>query len=196
MNYDSTNDTLEHRKNVRLFLQRFIGEIIDRQIHHDDSKLEEPEKSIYDEFTPKLRDTTYGSDEYKTMLIAMGPALQHHYANNSHHPEHYQIWQCPLCESIFKHEDASIDIRFEGEIRLCPKCCEHGTIMECALKPASGIYGMSLLDLLEMLADWKAAGMRHADGDMQQSLEVNRKRFQMSDQLYEIFQNTVKELEW
>jgi len=60
----------------------------------------------------------------------------------------------------------------------------------------NGINGMSLLDLIEMLADWKAAGMRHADGDMQKSLEINKKRFGMSDQLAEIFQNTIKELGW
>jgi hypothetical protein len=60
----------------------------------------------------------------------------------------------------------------------------------------NGVNGMSLLDLIEMLADWKAAGMRHANGNITQSLEVNRKRFGMSDQLFEIFQNTVAELGW
>jgi Family of unknown function (DUF5662) len=60
----------------------------------------------------------------------------------------------------------------------------------------NGIAGMTLLDLVEMLADWKAAGMRHADGSMAQSMQVNRERFQISDQLYEILCNTVKEMGW
>ena len=150
MKYDSTDDTLKHRENVRKFLNKIIAEIMDRQIRHDDSKLQEPEKSMYDEYTPRLQGMTYGSEEYKACLVAMGPALKHHYEANSHHPEHFE----------------------------------------------NGINGMSLLDLLEMLADWKAAGMRHADGSMAQSLEINKIRFGMSDQLAEILQNTVRELEW
>lgn len=146
MTYDSTQDTEDHIRNVRKLLHRVVAEICVRITHHDDSKLQEPEKSMYDEFTPKLRAMTYGSDEYKRSLKDMGPALKHHYENNSHHPEHYP----------------------------------------------NGINGMSLLDLIEMLADWKAAGMRHADGNMQQSLEVNRQRFHISDQLAEIFQTPLR----
>lgn len=60
----------------------------------------------------------------------------------------------------------------------------------------NGINGMSLLDLVEMCLDWRAAGMRHADGCFAKSVEHNRKRFQMSDQLAEIFLNTKKEMGW
>ncbi|MBI5954360.1 MAG: hypothetical protein HY865_22110 [Chloroflexi bacterium] len=121
-----------------------------RITHHDASKLQEPEKSMYDKFTPMLRSLTYGSDEYKATLKEMGAALDHHYRVNSHHPEHYP----------------------------------------------NGINGMSLIDLIEMLADWKAASLRHADGNILKSLEVNRVRFGMSDQLFEIFKNTVIEMGW
>jgi hypothetical protein len=150
MSYDSTDDTKDHIEKVRGFLSDVQGNIAARQLIHDGSKLEEPEKSMYDEFTPKLRGSTYGSDEYKGFLKDMGAALQHHYQVNSHHPEHYP----------------------------------------------NSINGMSLLDVVEMLADWKAAGMRHANGNITQSLEINRKRFNISDQLFEIIQNTVKELGW
>lgn len=150
MSYDSTADTVDHIEKVMDFLEKIVINLENRAACHDDSKLEEPEKSMYDEFTPKLRDSTYGSDEYKGFLKDMGAALQHHYQVNSHHPEHFE----------------------------------------------NGINGMSLLDLIEMLADWKAAGMRHANGNITQSMEINRKRFGMSDQLYEIFVNTVKELGW
>ena len=60
----------------------------------------------------------------------------------------------------------------------------------------NGIAGMSLLDVVEMLCDWKAASERHADGDFAKSLEINRKRFGISDQLAEIFENTRLELGW
>ncbi len=56
---------------------------------HDVSKLKEPEKSGYDQLTIKLKDCVYGSDEYRAALIEAGPTIQHHYAENSHHPEHY-----------------------------------------------------------------------------------------------------------
>lgn len=193
MSYDSTKDTLEHIKNVQNLLGQIESNLGSRASFHDNSKLHTPEKEMYDEFTPKLRGSTYGSDEYKGFLKDMGEALRHHYEANSHHPEHYKMWQCPLCESVFSENEAPIGIT---DVRLCPKCSEYGSIYESALEPASGIYGMSLLDLIEMLADWKAAGMRHADGNIWKSLEVNRERFGISYQLFEIFKNTVKELGW
>lgn len=193
MTYDSTHDTIEHIEKVMDMLEKIVINIERRSSMHDASKLEEPEKSMYDQFTPKLRGSTYGSDEYKGFLKDMGAALQHHYEANTHHPEHFKMWSCPLCESVFAENEAPIGIT---DVRLCPKCSEYGAIYESALLPASGVYGMSLLDLIEMLADWKAAGMRHANGNMTQSLEINRKRFEMSDQLFKIFQNTVKELGW
>jgi hypothetical protein len=56
---------------------------------HDQSKLTSPEVEVFDRVTEKLAGLTYGSDEYKASLAEMGPALQHHYANNRHHPEHF-----------------------------------------------------------------------------------------------------------
>lgn len=55
----------------------------------------------------------------------------------------------------------------------------------------SGIDNMTLIDLIEMLCDWKAATLRHNDGDIMKSLEINRHRFGISDQLYSILCNTV-----
>lgn len=58
----------------------------------------------------------------------------------------------------------------------------------------NGIRGMSLLDLIEMICDWKAATERHNNGDILKSLEINQKRFGYSDELKQIFFNTVMEL--
>lgn len=55
----------------------------------------------------------------------------------------------------------------------------------------NGVNGMNLLDVLEMLLDWKAATERHEDGDIKKSLEVNKDRFGLSDQLYQILKNTI-----
>lgn len=53
-----------------------------------------------------------------------------------------------------------------------------------------GVNNMTLVDLVEMLADWKAATERHADGDLAKSLEIQRERFGMSDQLLQVLANT------
>jgi Family of unknown function (DUF5662) len=147
---DSTVATLKHSRRVDELLLELMWEIGLRVTHHDESKLREPEKSMFDEFTPKLRDSTYGSEEYKGFLVQMGEALQHHYANNRHHPEHFE----------------------------------------------NGVDGMTLVDLVEMLADWKAATERHADGDLEKSLKIQKERFGISDQLASILHNTAVEAGW
>lgn len=54
-----------------------------------------------------------------------------------------------------------------------------------------GIKQMNLIDIIEMLADWKAATLRHNNGDIYKSIEINQKRFGYSDELKQIFINTV-----
>lgn len=75
----------------------------------------------------------------------MKEAIEHHYAMNSHHPEHY----------------------------------------------INGIDGMTLIDLIEMFCDWIAATKLHKDGNIKNSLKINKDRFNISDQLYNIFINTI-----
>ena len=57
-----------------------------------------------------------------------------------------------------------------------------------------GINGMNLLSLIEMMADWKAAGERGKGGDIYKSIEINAKRFGISKQLKRILINTAKYL--
>lgn len=57
-----------------------------------------------------------------------------------------------------------------------------------------GVDDMTLLDLVEMLADWKAASERHNDGNIRKSIEINAERFGMSPQLRRIFENSVDDL--
>ena len=54
-----------------------------------------------------------------------------------------------------------------------------------------GIDDMNLVDLVEMLCDWKAASERHNDGNIRTSIEHNADRFSMSPQLVRIFENSV-----
>ena len=54
----------------------------------------------------------------------------------------------------------------------------------------SGVQDMNLLDVLEMLCDWKAASERHNDGNIRKSIEINSDRFGLSPQLTKILENT------
>lgn len=60
-----------------------------------------------------------------------------------------------------------------------------------------GITEMTLIDLLEMLADWRAAQLRHnPPGSFENSFTINIPRYKISDELATILKNTVKELGW
>ena len=54
----------------------------------------------------------------------------------------------------------------------------------------NGINDMTLVDLVEMFCDWKAATERHPSGNLLSSISINGKRFNMSAQLEQIFRNT------
>src|SRR5437879_230733 len=148
--YDSTADTLKHALRVGELMSQLITELINRSLRHDRSKTEDPELATFNEFTPKLRDSTYGSEEYRRYLSEMSLGLAHHYEANRHHPEHFP----------------------------------------------NGVSGMTLVDLIEMLADWRAATERHADGSLVKSLRIQEERFGISDQLAEILWNTAREFRW
>lgn len=59
----------------------------------------------------------------------------------------------------------------------------------------NGVDGMTLVDLIEMIADWKSSTLRMHEGNLLKSIEINAQRFNMSPQLTEIFKNTVDLLE-
>jgi len=149
MKYSSIEDTLKHKQTVTKYLNIIIKELIKRSEEHDNSKMEIGEVEYFDIYTPKLKDVTYGSPEYNEMLKELKPALDHHYANNKHHPDHF----------------------------------------------ANGISDMDLIDLIEMVCDWKASSQRMSDGNILTSIQKNQSRFGYDEQLNSIFINTVKRFE-
>ena len=100
MIYDSRPDTHEHIATVRGLLLGVVAELLERAHRHDRSKLAEPERAAFDEFTPKLRDSTYGSDEYKEYLEGMGEGIRHHYEHNDHHPQHFKAKSPEDCGGV------------------------------------------------------------------------------------------------
>jgi len=143
----TNNETREHIENVRNLLNMMVRELLHRGEIHDQSKLGDLERQTFVEFTPKLKASTYGSEEYKGFLKDMGPALDHHYASNRDHPEHFE----------------------------------------------NGLEDMNLVDVLEMLLDWKAATLRHENGDLGRSIEINTERFKMPPLLATLLRNTVRD---
>lgn len=55
----------------------------------------------------------------------------------------------------------------------------------------NGINDMNLVDLIEMFCDWKAATLRHKNGDINKSIEINSERFKIDPQLKKILQNSI-----
>lgn len=58
----------------------------------------------------------------------------------------------------------------------------------------NGINGMNLLNIIEMFCDWYSASIRDG-GNIYKSISVNKKRFDISNQLEDIFLNTANFLE-
>lgn len=146
MEKSSIEDTLQHKKMITDLMSQVITELLYRAAVHDNAKMEEPELSLFDTYTPKLSKSTYGSEEYKTFLEGLKPALNHHYSRYRHHPEHFK----------------------------------------------NGCRDMDILDVIEMLVDWKAATLRHNDGNILKSLEINRTRFSLDEvSLYDILMNSL-----
>lgn len=164
--YDSRPDTLAHIRRVQDLISDVHANLNYRAIIHDESKLESPEVEAFDAETPKLKELTYGSDQYKAALGRLGEALDHHYAVNPHHPEYW-----------------AYDV-------------DAGVVNQEQLSSGEAISRMSLVSLIEMLVDWKAASERHDDGDIRRSIEVNADRFGYGDQLKSVFIHTAMELGW
>lgn len=140
------SETLKHINEVRKNIWTVITELDRRSQVHDQSKFEEPERSVFADNTPKLAKTEYGTEEYIKLLTETKVAIDHHYSKNDHHPEHW----------------------------------------------STGIEGMDLLSITEMLCDWAAATKRNKNGNIHRSIEVNTERFKLSPQLVQILKNTVE----
>jgi Family of unknown function (DUF5662) len=87
--YDSRANSLAHIHHVRDNIDVFVAEMLRRGRIHDVSKFSDQEKPALDEALPLLEGVPYGSSAWQNVIERLGPALEHHYRHNSHHPEHY-----------------------------------------------------------------------------------------------------------
>lgn len=138
-------ETISHIQAVQGNIFKVITALLERARTHDQSKLRSPELEYFTEATEKLHGLTYGSAEYQQNLDSIAPALAHHYANNRHHPQHFE----------------------------------------------NGINDMTLIDLIEMLCDWKASAERQNDGNVRFGMGKNIDRFKIDQQLGDVLKNTI-----
>jgi len=147
--FECRYETQKHIEKVRKYIRFITDKLTTRGVNHDAVKLDTPEVEVFAEYTDILKNLEYNSPEYKDNLSKLSVALDHHYANCRHHPEHFQ----------------------------------------------NGINDMNLVDIVEMLCDWKAASERQHNGNLLTSIEQNANRFKMTDQLKQILLNTAKLLD-
>jgi len=169
-------ETYKHKLSVQFNINQVIHELLRRGYSHDMSKLDVPEDELFEKNTAKLSKLTYGSPEYFEQLKELRPALIHHYQKNDHHPEYYATYICKKCST-----------KYDGPIEKCI----HNKCSSVDFDIKYHIEYMNLIDIIEMLCDWKAATKRHNDGDIKKSIEINQKRFGYSDELKSILLNTL-----
>ena len=60
----------------------------------------------------------------------------------------------------------------------------------------NGINDMTLIDIVEMLADWKAAERRSPDRELHDTIDYALKKYGVGDQLGSVIKNTLLSLGW
>jgi hypothetical protein len=191
--FEAYEQTWQHIDKVMRLLMSAQVELMRRAVTHDRTKLISPEREMFAQMTNKLRGLTYGSLEYKECLEQMrGQALGHHYSHNRHHPEFFP----PREESReIKNHEIMVQHAMNYNVVLPDDIYGYENLLKYLkvkqLEQTSSINNMNLFDILEMFVDWVAATQRHADGDINKSIEYNTERFALSPQLVQIFKNTI-----
>lgn len=87
---DYKSDVMEHKTRVSIMMSKISRDLVRRGNLHDNSKLKSPEMEIYEAHIDELSNAKFGTDEYTRAMDNIRPALNHHYENNDHHPEHFK----------------------------------------------------------------------------------------------------------
>ena len=81
---------VKHKILVFLYIFKFCIKLMYRALKHDISKFKFDEACYFIKVIDKLKNTKYGSAEYKQNLKTIQPAIRRHYRRNTHHPEYYR----------------------------------------------------------------------------------------------------------
>lgn len=83
-------DLTAHKHLVSESLGDMMRDLLKRAETHDNSKYSHEERDIYEQVVPQFQGVKYGTPEYEAVKTKLGPALNHHYQHNDHHPEHFE----------------------------------------------------------------------------------------------------------
>ncbi len=89
--YRYLRNLLDHKQLVGHYLQRVTSALFQRAVEHDYSKFSPEEFGPYEKAVPRFEQTEYGSPEYQKVCRSIKPAIQHHFEQNRHHPEHFAV---------------------------------------------------------------------------------------------------------
>ena len=88
---DLTLNVMNHRAILMKYAHNFIVRLLNRVNTHDDSKLREPELSLFSSNAREFYEgKTYYDESYIELKKSVEIAIQNHYAHNRHHPEHFE----------------------------------------------------------------------------------------------------------
>lgn len=59
-----------------------------------------------------------------------------------------------------------------------------------------GVAGMNLMQMTEMLVDWRASTERNPEGNLRRSLEINARRFSIPGPILDVLHATARDLGW
>lgn len=91
--YVQFNNALTSGAHDAQHVTQVVNALMARASAHDLSKFSEDEATLFQERIPAIdaaqKQFGYESPEHKSARANLGEALKHHYANNTHHPEHF-----------------------------------------------------------------------------------------------------------
>jgi len=152
MNEKKTRKVIDaHRLRVFQYMSQMSKDIMYRGNVHDESKLGPHEFLHHVRMIEEFEKHPFGTEGYDKAKEGLGPAVEHHFLHNRHHPEYF----------------------------------------------VDGINDMNLVDVIELLMDWKAATLNHSNslGDILKSVDILSEKYNISPQLKRIFLNTIKDYE-
>lgn len=86
-----TNDLHKHKLVLKALLYNLANQLKERADKHDDSKYEKEEKDVFESIDNIKREDFDSYEQYYNCTKPLiQKALDHHYANNRHHPEHFE----------------------------------------------------------------------------------------------------------
>lgn len=145
--------TLEHIRCVQSLLTACEADLISRAIKHDASKFSPAEWPAFLTHTKTLSGLTYGSDDYKTALAEMRPALSNHYKQNPHHPEYHLggirdmtlldllEMLCDWIAATKRHKDGDIFKSIELNKKRFGYTFEFGVLFENSVREIERLFG-------------------------------------------------------